>query len=130
PLGCGTGRLDQGCSASFVVDRHVFGVAHLYHHGQFGHDPEGLLTTVFGATALVLFGWVAGRLLDDRRRVLLLASATLAGAGFAALVYPPMKRLWTPTFTLLLATGCVLALLGLSLLLDGRPHRRPQPARW
>jgi heparan-alpha-glucosaminide N-acetyltransferase len=130
PLACGTGRLDKGCSLPWAVDRHVFGLAHVYHRGAFGHDPEGLVTAVFGATAIVLFGWVAGRLLDDRRASGLLVAATLAGAGLAALVFPPNKRLWTPTFGLLLAAGCTLVLVALSALLDGREARRPQPLRW
>ena len=130
PIACGTGRLVPGCSAPWVIDRHVFGLAHVYHAGQYGHDPEGLVTSVLGATAFVLIGWVAVRLLEDPGLALLFTSATLAGAGAAALVYPPMKRLWTPTFTLLLAAGFVGALLALSLLLDGRAHRRPQPVRW
>jgi predicted acyltransferase len=130
PLACGTGRLDQGCSLPWAVDRHVFGLAHVYHRGQFGHDPEGLVTAVFGATAIVLFGWLAGRLLDDRRASGLLVAATIAGAGVAALVFPPNKRLWTPTFGLLMAAGCTLVLVVLSGLLDGREARRPQPARW
>lgn len=130
PTACGTGRLVPGCSAPWVIDRRVFGAAHLYHGGQFGHDPEGLVNTVLGATAFVLLGFVAGRLLADPGRSLLLATTCLAGAGVMAILYPPMKRLWTPTFTLLLAAGFVVVLLGLALLLDGREHRRPQPIRW
>jgi predicted acyltransferase len=129
-LACGTGRLEPGCSVPWAVDRHVFGLAHTYHGGQFGHDPEGLLTTVLGATAVVLLGWAAGRLLDDVRAIGGLLAATLAGAGLFALLYAPNKRLWTPTFGLLMAAGCTLLLLILAQLLDGRPHRHRQPVRW
>ena len=133
PLACGTGRLDPGCSLPWAVDRHVFGLAHVYHQGTFGHDPEGLLTSVFGATALVLFGWATARLLyteRDRIRALALAAAALAGAGLAALVWPPNKRVWTPTFGLLMTAGCALVLTGLAFALD-RPARWPvQPVRW
>jgi predicted acyltransferase len=129
-LACGTGRLEPGCSVPWAIDRHVFGLAHTYHGGQFGHDPEGLLTAVLGATAVVLLGWAAGRLLDDVRAIGGLLAATLAGAGLFALFYAPNKRLWTPTFGLLMAAGCTLVLLILAQLLDGRPHRRRQPVRW
>ncbi|MCU1375363.1 MAG: hypothetical protein JWO68_2649, partial [Actinomycetia bacterium] len=133
PVDCGTGRLEPGCSFPWAVDRHVFGVAHVYHQGQFGHDPEGLVAAVFGATAMVLFGWAAGRFLyrqGDRSTTGVLAAVTLAAAGFAALAWPLNKRMWTPTFGLLLAAGCTLVLLVLAVALDGRAHRRPQPLRW
>src|SRR4051812_27725923 len=108
PLACGSGHLEPGCSLPWAVDRHLFGLAHVYHQGQFGHDPEGLLTSVFGATALVLFGWAAARVLyteRDRLGALTIAVVALAGSGVAALVWPPNKRVWTPTFGLLMATG-------------------------
>ena len=57
-------------------------------------------------------------------------AATVAGAGVCALFDPPNKRIWTPTFGLLLAAGCTLVLVALAALLDGRAHPRPQPVRW
>ncbi|MCU1377989.1 MAG: hypothetical protein JWN29_972 [Acidimicrobiales bacterium] len=133
PLACGAGRLEPGCSLPWAVDHNLFGLAHLYHQGQFGHDPEGLVSAALGATALVLFGWAAGRFLyraGDRGATAMLGAITLAAAGFAALVWPLNKRVWTPTFGLLLAAGCTLGLLLLAVALDGRAHRRPQPVRW
>lgn len=130
PLDCGSGRLDPGCSLPWAVDRRVFGLDHLYHQGGFGHDPEGLVTTVLGATAVVLLGWVAARLVLDRRAAVIQLALALAGAGMAALVWPPHKRLWTPTFSLLLVAGCTALLLALSVAFDGRPRRWPQPVRW
>lgn len=133
PVDCGADRLDPGCSVGWAVDRHVFGLAHLYRQGLAGHDPEGLLTTVFGATAVVLLGWAAGRFLHRDGGFApagALAAACLAGAGVAALVWPLNKRAWTPTFSLLLAGGCIVVLVALAAALDGRAHRRPQPLRW
>jgi predicted acyltransferase len=133
PVDCGTGRLVPGCSLPWAVDRHVFGLAHVYHQGTFGHDPEGLVTTVLGATAVVLFGWAAGRFLyreADRMATAMLAGGLLVAAGFAALGWPLLKRLWTPTFGLLMAAGCTAVLLALAMALDGRAHRFPQPVRW
>jgi predicted acyltransferase len=130
PLACGTGRLDPGCSAAWRFDRALVPAAHLYHGGHLGHDPEGVLSVVLGATALVLFGWLAGRLLGDLRRSALLAAAAAGIGGASCLVHPPMKRLWTPTFTLLLAAGCIAVLAFLARALDGRTQHRAQPVRW
>jgi predicted acyltransferase len=133
PLACGTGRLVPGCSASWAVDRHVFGLAHVYHQGEFGHDPEGLLTALLGATAVVLVGWAIGRALyveRDRVAAIGIATVLLSATGIAALLWPPNKRVWTPTFGLLLAAGCTLVLVGLAYALDGRVGRSPQPLRW
>ena len=133
PLACGSGGLEPGCSLPWAVDRQVFGLDHVYHQGTFGHDPEGLVTTVLGATALVLLGWAAARFLyfeRDRVGAALVGVASLAGSGIAALVWAPNKRVWTPTFGLLLAAGCTLALLGLAVVLDRTPRRRVQPVRW
>ena len=133
PLACGTGRLDPGCSFPWAADRHVFGSGHVYHQGAFGHDPEGLLTTLLAAPALVLVGWAAGRFLytaRDRVGTAVLAVAALGSTGVAALIWSPNKRLWTPTFGLLMAAGCTLVLVALSFALD-RPARWPvQPVRW
>jgi heparan-alpha-glucosaminide N-acetyltransferase len=129
PLACGTGSLDPGCSTSWSLDRALLGVEHLYHQGALGHDPEGLLNIVFGATALVLLGWLAGRALDDRRaQAGVVALAALAG-GASLLAFPLMKRVWTPSFTLVIAAGAALALFALASL-DDRPPRRPRPVRW
>jgi predicted acyltransferase len=133
PIDCGAGRLVPGCSFPWAVDRHVFGLAHVYHQGQFGHDPEGLVTTVLGATAMVLFGWAAGRFLyreGDRIATSVLAGLLLVAAGFATLAWPLVKRVWTPSFGLLMAAGCTAVLLGLASLLDDRRRRLPQPTRW
>jgi predicted acyltransferase len=133
PVDCGTGHLAPGCSFPWAVDRHLFGLAHVYHRGDFGHDPEGLVTAVLGATAVVLFGWAAGRFLyreGDRIATSVLGGLLLVAAGFSTLAWPLVKRLWTPSFGLLTAAGCTAVLLGLAALLDGRPRRRPQPVRW
>ncbi|MCU1486330.1 MAG: hypothetical protein JWN67_3076 [Actinomycetia bacterium] len=133
PIDCGTGRLAPGCSLPWAVDRHVFGLAHVYHQGDFGHDPEGLVTAVLGATAVVLLGWAAGRFLyreGDRTATAVLAGGLLVAAGFASLAWPLNKRLWTPSFGLVMAAGCTALLLVLAMALDGRARHFPQPVRW
>ena len=91
---------------AFAVDQRVFGDAHLYHQGTLGHDPEGLLNSVLGATAVVLFGWVATRV---RSRLI---AAALVGIGLVACIaWEPNKRAWTPSFALLVCGACAVILL-------------------
>lgn len=96
------------------LDRWVFPDHRLYRLGVAGHDPEGVLATVLGATALVLLGFCAARL-----RSWPFAIALLAVALVAFVAWEPNKRAWTPTFTLLMAGGFAVALLVL------RPVRVP-----
>ncbi len=84
---------------AFAVDRAVFADAHLYREGAFGHDPEGVLNTVLGATAVVLLGWVATRV-----RAWWFVAATAVLTAVAWTVWEPNKRAWTPTFALLVVT--------------------------
>ena len=84
-------------SHAFSIDGRVFGSAHLYREGALGHDPEGVLNTVLGATAVVLLGWVARRV----RSPLFVAAAVVAGVAASA-VWEPNKRAWTPSFALLM----------------------------
>ena len=90
---------------AFAVDRAVFADVHLYHEGALAHDPEGVLNTVLGATAVVLLGWVATRI-----RTWWFVGATAALTALAWTVWEPSKRAWTPTFALLVVTvvGAVL----------------------
>jgi heparan-alpha-glucosaminide N-acetyltransferase len=93
-------------SHSFDVDRAVFADAHLYKEGLAGHDPEGILNTVLGATAVVLLGWVA-----MRWRSMAFVGVLLAIAAASWTVWEPNKRAWTPTFALLVAAGCAAVLV-------------------
>jgi len=91
---------------AFAVDRAVFADAHLYREGAFGHDPEGVLNTVLGATAVVLLGWVATRV-----RAWWFVAATAVLTPVAWTVWEPNKRAWTPTFALLVVAGFAALLL-------------------
>lgn len=117
-----------GCNPSGVIDAAVLGAGHLYAGGQLGHDPEGLFA-VFGAMVSAAAGATAGHaLLSARRRWgnpaaaapwMLGLAATFAVAGAAlAQVVPPMKRLWTSPFALLVAAAVVVALLVGHVVLD------------
>lgn len=91
---------------AFSIDEHLFGRSHLYHQGALGHDPEGVLNTVLGATSVVLLGWVATR----ARSVLLVVGLITAGL-VACAAWEPNKRAWTPSFALLVAGACAAILL-------------------
>ncbi len=65
PLACGTGVITPACNVPGHLDLAIFGAAHIYDHGVFGYDPEGLLSTM-GALATALIGVAVGRALRAR----------------------------------------------------------------
>lgn len=116
PLACGAGVVTPACNVPGRVDLAVFGRAHIYHQGAFGHDPEGLLSTI-GALATALLGVAVGRLIRDRPgwRTMTAVAGVAALAWLAThlgLAWPPVnKRLWTPAFVLLTGATSVALLL-------------------
>jgi predicted acyltransferase len=115
--GYGSGVLDyKGNLAGYLDTRLLAG--HLW-RPEF--DPEGLLSTL-PATATVLLGSLAGRLLLSSKTLVRKAAAlfgygvVLTGLGLVLHPYFPInKQLWTSTFVLLSA-GIALAILGLFIL--------------
>lgn len=110
--GFGPARFDPLGNLPAVVDRAIFGIAHIWPYGLtpgvgVTYDPEGLLSTL-PAIATTLFGVIAGEWMRTTRRsgifkaaTLLLAGALLILAG--QLLSPAMpinKRIWTSTFAL------------------------------
>lgn len=125
--GCPGGELLRECNPSAVIDPAVFGAGHIYHQGRLGHDPEGVVALV-GAVVATAGGASVGHVLLARQlsmRVRLSAALSViaafaVSAALAAEVVAPMKRLWTPPFSLGVAAGCGLTLLALHVLLDAR----------
>jgi len=122
-LACGPGLLTPACNLPGRVDLAVFGSAHIYHQGAFGHDPEGLLSTV-GALATALLGVAVGRVMRERSGWRVIAGLA-TGAALAWLVThlgfagPAVnKRLWTPAFVLLTAATSVALLLACHIVAD------------
>lgn len=114
--GCLDGVPQPDCNLPGTVDRAVFGAAHLYHGGEAGHDPEGLVSTL-GALGSALLGLAAGRLVAARRAGAVLPLAGLAAAALLAAPLlstgiPIAKRLWTPSFAAL-TVGLTIAFLAL-----------------
>ncbi|GAA2249688.1 heparan-alpha-glucosaminide N-acetyltransferase domain-containing protein [Herbiconiux moechotypicola] len=144
--GCAGGVLSPECNPSGAIDPFVFGVAHVYHQGAFGHDPVGLVA-LLGALVSASAGATAGHLmlwLRERRdarggRVagpvadlpsLLGAACAMALLGWVLVTAPEavwsvhplvMKRLWTPPFALWVAAGTVVA-LGVAHVIVDRPR--------
>ncbi len=121
--GCPGGTLTPACNPSRTIDAAVLGTAHMYHHGMYGHDPEGLVS-ILGALVVASVGATAGHLMlasrgTFRGPLLLAAWAALAfAAALAAGHYlPAMKRLWTPPFALGVgALGVATLAVGMTLL--------------
>jgi len=122
----GSGCVDDrpsadGCGTLYWVDSGVFGEAHTYHQGAFGHDPEGLPSSV-GALATFLLGFGVGLLAVERRLrvVLAVAAGCLAAWPVLSVLQPLNKRLWTGSFVAFNGFWCSVALAGLMWVLDGR----------
>ena len=101
------------------VDLSVLGESHLYGGYGIAFDPEGLLST-FPAIVNVLFGYFAGKLIDESRNKQEVVYKLLGWglAGFLlALVWNPFfpinKPIWTSSYVLL---TCGLAAILLALL--------------
>lgn len=100
----------QGPEVVGRVDVALLGSAHLLTPD---FDPDGLLSTL-PATASVLFGYIAGRLMDQPNSIsggigsLMVIGVLLAAAGLLLNLIAPMDRaLWTPSFVLF-AAGCAM----------------------
>jgi predicted acyltransferase len=118
--GCGRACFDSLHALPAVVDRAVFGVAHLWPWGRTGdavtYDPEGLVSTL-GALVNVLFGAAASVLLARSHRPATLTVLAVAGVAcmLAGLLLDPLvpvvKKLWTPSFALVSGGFTLLSLL-------------------
>ncbi|MBO0611042.1 heparan-alpha-glucosaminide N-acetyltransferase domain-containing protein [Myceligenerans salitolerans] len=137
---CPGGLLTPACNPSGAIDQALFGTAHMYRQGLWGHDPEGavavlgaLVSASAGATAAHLLLAVRARADGTRQSVaasvvpLLCVAAAWAVTAWLAIQVPAwatgtptlvMKRLWTAPFALMVAAGTIIVLLGWYLLLD------------
>ncbi|HET9733161.1 MAG TPA: heparan-alpha-glucosaminide N-acetyltransferase domain-containing protein [Acidimicrobiales bacterium] len=117
--GIGAGHLTPWGNPAGWLDRSVIGPTHMYHGGRFGYDPEGLAGTLPTAVTC-LAGYWAGTALKRRRPIRTAAVMAAAGGlavaagGWLSAVVPVNKRLWTPSFVLLMA--------GVALLVTAAAH--------
>ena len=108
------------------LDRTVFGADHMYGAGKLGYDPEGLLGCLPAAVG-VLAGYWAARFVRLRRgRMmttlgLLTAGLVCIGGGqLWSTILPVNKRMWTPSYVVLMTGLCLVALAVLHFLFDCR----------
>ncbi|HEY3486259.1 MAG TPA: heparan-alpha-glucosaminide N-acetyltransferase domain-containing protein [Ilumatobacteraceae bacterium] len=128
--GCGAGSLAVDCNFPGYIDETVL---HGFRWNNAGFDPDGL-GAILPATTSVLFGVLAGQLLnrsqhDPRQRALLLAvgGLVLIGAGMLLSRWVPInKQLWTTSFAVLMAGFAATGLAIVMWLVDGGKSLR----RW
>ena len=101
-----------------VVDRTLWGEAHMYKDSGIALDPEGLLSTL-PSIAHVLIGFLFGKIItdtkDNHKRVekILIWGTVLAFSGLLLQYGSPInKKIWSPTFVLT-TTGFAAQLLGI-----------------
>ena len=113
-----------------IIDRNLWGEAHMYKDSGIALDPEGLLSTL-PSIAHVLIGFLFGRMImetkDNHKRVerVLIWGTVLAFLGLLLQYGCPInKKIWSPTFVLT-TTGFAAQLLGLLIwIIDINKHSK------
>lgn len=111
-----------------LIDRQLFGVAHLYQKSPI--DPEGFMSTL-SAVAHTLIGFYCGSLIVKTRQTekkvlqLFLIGFILMGVGFLFTDALPLnKRIWSPTFVLVTCGLASMLLATLMYFIDIRDKER------
>ncbi len=99
------------------IDRAVLGQAHLYNDK--GIDPEGLLSTL-PAVAHTLIGFLMGKIFasKDFRKMDSWGTALLVAGFLLQWLLPVNKKIWSPTFVLIVCGADTLLLSLLHYLID------------
>ncbi len=113
-----------------VIDRNLWGEAHMYKDSGIALDPEGLLSTL-PSIAHVLIGFLFGKMImetkNNHKRVerILIWGTVLAFTGLLLQYACPInKKIWSPTFVLA-TTGFAAQLLGLLIwIIDINQHSK------
>jgi predicted acyltransferase len=126
--GYGAGHLDVQRNFAHYIDQIVLG-KHNYSSTK-TWDPEGIVSTL-PAIATVLFGILAGRILQWRREIAARSSWLFVIGGLlvlSALIcnewLPINKKLWSVSFCLLMAGLDFAVFAGTLWVIDGEGHRR------
>lgn len=111
-----------------VIDRQLFGEAHLYQKSPI--DPEGFVSTL-SAIAHTLIGFVCGKWMMQARQTeqkvlhLFLIGFILMSVGFLFVDALPLnKRIWSPTFVLVTCGLASMLLATLTYYIDIRNKQR------
>lgn len=101
---CGNGYACDDTNLIAIIDRSIFGEAHLYKKSPI--DPEGLIGTI-SAIAHTLIGFFCGKLLLEKISVnkrivkLITAAAIMLVIGYVLSIWMPLnKRIWSTSFVL------------------------------
>jgi predicted acyltransferase len=130
-LWLGNGYAMNSTNILSVVDRYVFGEAHLYHKSPI--DPEGLLG-VIPSVAHTMIGFCFGKImmseknLKDKMLQLFQVGFIIMMSGLLfSYILPMNKRIWSPTFVLFTCgfAGCLQSWL--LDVIDERGHKRWTP---
>ncbi len=126
--GYGAGRLDVDGNFAHYIDRIVLG-AHNYASSK-TWDPEGIISTI-PAIATALLGIMAGHVLRlkltlaQRRTRLLIIGGFLIAIGLMWNIWLPInKKLWTDSFSILMAGLDFVVLAAFIWLVDERGHTK------
>lgn len=121
-LSIGNGYECNSTNILSIIDKSVFGEAHVYHKSPI--DPEGLLG-LFPSLAHTLIGFLCGKLLlkykplDQKMLHLFLWGFILMTIGLAiSYGFPFNKRIWSPSFELFTCGLCTGLLAFLIYVLD------------
>jgi len=124
--GVGHPSMTPAASIPGWIDRTVFGASHIYGGGKLGYDPEGLLGCLPAAVGVMAGFWAATFVRLRRGRTFTTLSLAAGGIGCTAAgelwssVLPINKRMWTPSYVVLMTGLCLLALSVLHFLFDCR----------
>ena len=127
-LSLGNGYEQGETNVIAIVDRALFGEAHLYHKSPV--DPEGLLSSL-SAVAHTLIGFWCGKTVmtepekkDKVLRLFCLGFVLVALGYLFTAAYPFNKRIWSPTFVLATCGAASMLLAWLMNLIDVRGKRQ------
>lgn len=119
---CGNGYACDDTNLIAIIDRSIFGEAHLYKKSPI--DPEGLIGTV-SAVAHTLIGFFCGKLLLEKTSVnkrivkLIAAAAVMLVIGYVLSIWMPLnKRVWSTSFVLVTCGWGTLLLAVLMYVID------------
>lgn len=112
-----------------IIDRTLLGKNHMYN--DLGIDPEGILSTLPGI-AHTMIGFCVGKIMFRQRRtdedlchallrIMLLGAALLLGGYIVSLFIPVSKKIWSPSYVLIMC-GIGSLLLGLMVYLLDLKH--------
>lgn len=127
----GNGYVPDDTNVLGIVDRSLFGNAHLYQHGPI--DPEGLLGLIPSVAHTLIGFWCGKKLLEhtdlkDKILHLFIFGFILTAIGFLLSYGLPLnKRIWSPTFVLVTCGFATSILAWLIYLIDDRQSKEWTP---